>query len=101
MEPQLDFARNIKAMESLKTELAGSFADLYKALFNSDNEGFLDASAKMTIACFLLSKRLGLNYGHLEKQVYNNIQRMLTEKTPGEECYHDIVTLRDYLELKR
>lgn len=100
-EPQLDIARNIEAVEYLKADLSGYLADLYRAILNGDSEGFLDASANMNITCFLLSKRLGLNFGHLEKQVYENTLAMLKEKNQLEEWYGDLSALKDYLDLKR
>lgn len=100
-EPQLDIARNIEAVEYLKADLSGYLADLYKAILKGNSEGFLVASANMSITCFLLSKRLGLNFGHLEKQVYENTLAMLKGKNQLEEWYGDLSALKDYLDLKR
>ncbi len=99
----VDFAGNIQALEALKTELAGSLAEIYQALLKSDSAGFLHASADMTITCFLLCKRLGLNYGQLDNQVYDNLQEMLGKSPEREKPGYsrDMVTLKDYLELKR
>lgn len=99
----VDFARNVQALEALKTEMASSLAEIYQTILKSDSAGFLHASADMTITCFLLCKRLGLNYGQLDNQVYDNLQAMLG-KSPEKEklgCSRDLVTLKDYLELKR
>ncbi|MGI6145022.1 MAG: hypothetical protein GX092_05215 [Clostridia bacterium] len=100
-EPQLDIARNIEALDCLKADLASFQADLYQALLKGSSEDFLQASAKMIITCFLLTKRLGLNFGHLEKEVYNNTQLLLVEKNCVEEWYGDISALKDYWDLKR
>lgn len=99
----VDFARNIQALEALKTELAGSLAEIYQALFKNDSARFLHASADMTITCFLLCKRLGLNYGQLDNQVYDNLQEMLGKSLEKEKLGYarDLEALKDYLELKR
>jgi len=100
-ELQLDFARNIEALDCLKADLASFQADLYQGLLKGGTEEFLEASAKMIITCFLLTKRLGLNFGHLEKEVYNNTELLLAGDHRLEEWYGDISSLKDYWDLKR
>jgi hypothetical protein len=100
-EPQLDIARNIEAVEHLKVNLCSYLADLYNAILKGDSVEFLDASANLNITCFLLTKRLGLNFGHLEKQVYENTRAMLKGNNRLEEWYGDLSALKDYMDLKR
>ncbi|MDD2211745.1 MAG: MazG-like family protein [Clostridia bacterium] len=100
-EPQLDIVRNIEALDCLKADLASFQADLYQALLKGDADDFLQASSKLIITCFLLTKRIGLNFGHLEKQVYHNTQLLLEEGNRMEEWYGDISALKDYWDLKR
>lgn len=101
IEPQVDIVRNIEAIDCLKADLASFQADLYQALLKGGSEDFLGASAKIIITCFLLTKRLGLNFGQLEKQVYHNTQLFLQEQNRVEEWYGDVSALKDYWDLKR
>jgi len=103
-EPQINFAGNLKALEALKTELAVSLAEIYQGLYQGDGEKFLQAAAKMNLACYLLGKRLGLNYGHLDQEAYQTVQAMLekeSEAFPDWGSARDLTTLKNYLELKR
>lgn len=101
VEPHLNIVRNIEALDCLKADLASFQADLYQALLKGSSDDFLQASAKIIVTCFLLTKRLGLNFGHLEKQVYHNTQQILEGKNRLEEWYGDISALQDYWDLKR
>lgn len=100
-EPQLDIARNIEALDSLKVDLASFQAELYQALLKGGSDEFLRASSRIIITCFLLTKRLGLNFGHLEKEVYNNTELLLAENNLVEKWYADISALKEYWDLKR
>ncbi|MGI6587971.1 MAG: MazG-like family protein [Peptococcia bacterium] len=101
VEPQLDIVRKIETLDCLKADLASFQANLYQALRKGDSGDFLQAAAKITITCFLLTKRLGLNFGHLEKEIYHNTELLLEEKNSVEEWYGDISALKDYWDLKR
>lgn len=96
-----DIVRKIEALDCLKADLASFQAELYQALLKSDSEDFLAAGAKLIITCFLLTKRLGLNFGHLEQEIYENTAMLLTEKNKVEEWYGDLQALLDYWDLKR
>jgi hypothetical protein len=98
---QVDIARNVEAIELLKVDLSSYLSDIYRALFEGDPDGVLDASANITIACYVLTKRLGLNFGHLERKIYNNIETILKEKNSLEICHGDVSGLKDYIDLKR
>ncbi|HHY05608.1 MAG TPA: hypothetical protein GX532_01330 [Clostridia bacterium] len=100
-EPQLDIVRKIEILDRLKADLASFQAELYQALLKSDSDDFLAAGAKIIITCFLLTKRLGLNFGHLEKQIYQDTELFLEEENKVEEWYGDISALKDYWNLKR
>lgn len=100
-EAGLNVARNIKALEWLKTELAGSLAGLFKSLFKGDTEGALDSIAVMIIMAVLLAKRLGAFYGQVEQRIAEKINSLLAKSNPIEEWYGDLSSLKEYLEAKR
>lgn len=99
--PELNIAKNIKAIEWLKTELTSSLASLFKALFKGNTEGAMEALAVIVINSFLLAKRLGVSYGRLELAIHNRMKELLKEKHPLEEWYGDLSSLKEYTEIKR
>lgn len=100
-EPQLDIVRKIEILDCLKADLASFQAELYQTLLQGGTTDFLGAGAKIIITCFLLTKRLGLNFGHLEKQIYAQTELLLAGKHKAEDWYGDLSALQEYWDLKR
>lgn len=98
---ELDIARNIKALEMIKIELLDNLAALFKALLKGSSDKIVDILALIIINCFLLAKRMGLNFGRLDIQIYDRTKTLLKEGHNLEEWYGDISALKAYLEIKR
>ena len=99
--PELDIAKNVKALEWIKAELADSLGSLFKNMVRGSMETIVDNLALIMINCFLLVKRLGLNFGQLELRVQEKTSALLEEGHPLEDWYKDLSSLKDYLEMKR
>ncbi|MCR4440609.1 MAG: MazG-like family protein [Peptococcaceae bacterium] len=98
---ELDIAKSIRALEWLKTETVSILARLFKALLKGNRESAVENLALLVINCFLLLKRLGLNYGQMELSVYDKTEALLKEGHPLEEWYGDLSSFKAYLDLKR
>jgi len=98
---ELDIAKSARALEWLKTELISVMAGLFKALLKGNRESAVENLALLVIHCYLLLKRLGLNYGQLELSVYDKTQALLKEGHPLEEWYGDLSSFKAYLDVKR
>ena len=85
-----DIAKNIKMIEFYKTELLSSLSFLYGAMFKGKN-----ADVAMTV--YLLSRRLGMDYGELDKHMMNKIHLQIIEGHEAETWYKDLSTLKDYI----
>lgn len=99
--PELDIAKNIKALEWIKAELVESLGSLFKSMIRGSMETIVDNLALIMINCFLLVRRLGLNFGQLELRLREKTAALLEEGHPLEESHKDLTSLRDYLEMKR
>lgn len=99
--PELDIARNVKVIELLKSDMVGSLGDLFKAMITGNMEKAYNGLALMVINCFLLARRLGLNYGRLELLISDKTTAMLNEGYPLEEWQGDLASFKEYLEMKR
>lgn len=100
-ENETGIARNIKAMEYLKTELLNSISGLFKALFKADTQKTIENLALLVINSYLLLKRMGISFGQLELQVYQKTVMYIEDGHPLEEWYGDLSAFKGYLDLKR
>lgn len=99
--PELDIARNVKALEGLKTGLVNSLAGLFTSLCKGSADGIGDNLALLIINSFLLARRLGLSFGQLEQRVYEQTAALMKEGHHLEDWYGDLSSLKGYLDMKR
>lgn len=97
---ELDIARNVKTLELLKTELLSSLGGLFKNIFKGNTEGILHFLAMLVIFSYLIAKRLGINFGQLELQVFDEL-KILQDGNNHQLEDEDIKGFRSYLEMKR
>lgn len=104
-ENQLDITRNIKIIEWLKSELLTDLANLFKLLVNGVHEEvsdvLADTLANIILICYLLGKRLGINYRAVETKIENKIRLGLVENHDVEKHYGDLSELSRHLDGSR
>ncbi|PYG89096.1 MazG-like nucleotide pyrophosphohydrolase family protein [Ruminiclostridium sufflavum DSM 19573] len=102
---QIDITRNIKIIEWLKSELLTDVANLFKGLVNGVHEEvsetLADTLANIILICYLLGKRLGINYRAVEKKIENKIRLGLVENHDVEKYYGDLSELAKHLDSSR
>ncbi len=98
---QLDITRNVKIIEWLKSELLADVANLFKSLVNGVqdevSETFADTLANIILICYLLGKRLGINYRTIETKIDNKVKLGLVENHDVEKHYGDLSELVKHL----
>ncbi len=97
---ELDVAKNIKTLELLKTELLNSLGGLFKNIFTGNTGGILHFLALLIVFSFLTAKRLGINFGQLELQIFDEL-KTIQEGNDGQLDEEDIKAFKSYLEMKR
>jgi hypothetical protein len=97
----MDITRNTRIIESLKSELLNSVAYLYSRLADDycDNikETALDTLSNVIIISCLLSRRLGLDYPMLEKEISSKIRLGLIQEHETEKYFGDLSALSHVL----
>ena len=68
-DQDFDIARNIKAIEWLKTEIVIDAGQIGRALLNGKDELVLESIADSILCCYLLARRLGVSFSKLESAV--------------------------------
>jgi hypothetical protein len=96
----IDITRNNRIIENLKSELLNSVAHLFSKLAdeNCDNikETALDTLSDVIIISYLLSRRLGVDYPALEKDISAKIRLGLIQEHETEKYFGDLSALSDF-----
>lgn len=90
-------AKNIKVVEWLKADLITSVSALFKSMLRSSEDLVLDALASLVITCYVLGRRLGVNFNRLDLRVEAKLRQGIDEDHEVERWYGDLSTLLNYL----
>jgi hypothetical protein len=101
IDREIDISRNIKLIEWLKSELLTDIARLFKAMSSGVKEeiigDFAEILANIILISYLLGKRLGVDYGHIDRKINNKIRLGLVENHEVERFYGDLSELSKHL----
>ncbi len=93
----MDIARNMRLIESLKGELLAAVSHLYVQMASENCEDIrevaLDTLSDAVIISYLLSRRLGLDYTALERQIGSKIKIGLIQEHETEKYFGDLSAL--------
>ena len=98
--PEIDIARNIRAIEWLKAEIIDGIASLMKALLKNGEDAIVDALAAIVISCYLLGRRLGFGFNRVDERVMQKLESEIEAEHELEQWYGDLSLLRRYREEK-
>ena len=97
MSGSLDISRNLRIIETLKSELLEDIATLYRHLADpvpkDTREVAADALSDMIVICYLLGKRLGIDYYSMERNITKKIRLGLINDNEIEKYYGDLSEL--------
>ncbi len=95
--PEIDIARNVRAIEWLEAELVHESGSLLHALVKNSEEAALDSLAAVVISAYLLSRRLGYGFTRLDATVRARLQSSLEQEHELEQWYGDISEYLQYI----
>lgn len=90
-------AKNIKVVEWLKADLITSASALFKSMLKGSEDLILDALASLVVTCYVLGRRLGINFSRLDLRVEAKLRQGIDEDHELERWYGDLSTLLNYL----
>ncbi len=101
----IDITRNIRMISWLKSELLTDVAALFKQLVNGVKDDALDILAEtisnLIIVCYLLAKRLGINYQTVDLKMEDKLKLGMIEGHDLEKWYGDLSDLSKHLDISR
>jgi hypothetical protein len=89
---------NLRIIEWLKAELLESSSLLFKSLLRSGSEATADALSNIIIICYVLGRRVGLNYQSIDMNIMHKINTTINEASEIEQMYGDLSELKKYFD---
>ncbi len=98
---EVDVAKRVKVIEWLKTEVVDQVSRLFKGIWEGNNHRITDSLASLIVSCYILGKRLGIQYRSLDEAIVEKLNKHKTEGHQLEEWYQDISALEDHIHLRK
>ena len=93
----IDITKNLRLIESLKSDLLLAVSNLYTEMAAESCEDIrdvaLDTLSDNIIISYLLSRRLGLDYPAMEKQITSKIRLGILQEHETEKYFGDLSAL--------
>ena len=93
----IDITKNIRLIEILKSDLLLSVSQLYNEMASETGENIrevaLDTLSDTIIISYLLSRRLGIDYPTMERQISSKIRLGLLQEHETEKYFGDLSAL--------
>jgi len=94
--PNTDVAKNIRVIEWLKADMLTSLSALFKSMIKGSESVLLDALASLVISCYVLSRRLGINFTRLDLKIEAKLRESIENGHEVEKHYGDLSRLLSY-----
>jgi hypothetical protein len=96
-----EIVRKLRLIEWLKAELVGSVSRVFHAMTKSGEQSIADALAAVVVNCYILGKRLGIDFQSLDEAVSVRLAQAIKQETEVEKWYGDMSELKRHLRQKR
>ena len=103
-DQEFDIAKNIRLIEWLKCELLALVAELFKLLTNGirgTQDALADCLAGIIVACYLLGRRLGVQFSAIDRKVEGKVHLGIVEEHDVERNFGDLTELSRYIKESR
>lgn len=104
-EKEIGITSNIKSIETLKSGLLSSVAALFKTLAGDGRDNLHDTISdiisSIILICYILAKRLGVNYTAVENRVRSKLRLGLLEADGTGTEQNDLTELSKHFDSSR
>lgn len=96
-----EILRRLRLIEWLKAELITKVGQLYQAMAQNSDQAICQALAQVVTHCYILGRRLGIEFAALDAAVENQINNNIKQEHEAEKLFGDFSEYRRYLRQKR
>lgn len=96
-ESGVQFAKNIKIIDWLKTEIFVQVANLSKGLYHANQLLIIESLSSLIVATYVLARRIGFSYREMDQAVIEKLREHTKDGHQLEQWYGDLSTLDEYI----
>lgn len=101
LSQETEFLRRLKIVDWLKTELVTNTAVLFKAMWQEGGQAVTDALANIVITCYVLARRLGVDFSALEDAIQARLAVHIRNDHEVEKWFGDLSAYQKHLRGKK
>lgn len=96
-ERGVQFAKSVKVIDWLKTEILDQLANLFKGIHHANQHVIIDSLSSLIVSTYVLARRIGFSYRELDQAVMEKLREHIREGHQLEQWYGDLSTLEEYV----
>ncbi|SDF42986.1 MazG-like family protein [Sporolituus thermophilus] len=96
-----DILRRLRLIEWLKAELVSQVGRLFQAFAQASEQAIRDALASIIIACYVLGRRLGIDFAALDEVILTRLGQTIKQDPEIEKWFGDYSEFQRHLKNKR
>ncbi|RAL23393.1 MazG-like family protein [Thermoflavimicrobium daqui] len=96
-EKGMQFAKNIKVIDWLKTDMLNQIANLFKGLYYANRHILIDSLSSLIVSTYILARRMGLSFRELDQAIIDKLREHKNEGHQLEQWYGDLSSLEEYM----
>lgn len=96
-----EILRKMRLIEWLKAELVANVGQLYQAMAKNSEQAVKDGLANVIISCFILGRRLGINFADLDEAIITRLNQNIKRENDVEKWFGDFSEYQRHLRNKR
>ncbi|WP_124728573.1 MazG-like family protein [Staphylospora marina] len=96
-ERGIQFAKSIKVVDWLKTEILDQVASLFKGIHHASQSAMIDSLSGLVISIYVLARRMGFSFRELDQAVVHKARDLAQNGHQLEEWYGDLSALDEYV----
>lgn len=95
-----EIVRKLRLIEWLKAELVGGVSRVFHAMTKSTEHPVADALASVIVNCYVLGKRIGIDFSHMDEAINARIEQNIKQEIEVEKWYGDMSELKRHIRQK-
>lgn len=96
-ERGVQFAKSVKVIEWLKTEILDQIANLFRGILHANQHMMIDSLSGLIISVYVMARRMGFSFRELDQAVIQKLREHVHEGHQLEQWYSDLSSLEEYL----
>lgn len=97
LERGAQFAKSIKVIDWLKTEILDQTTSLFKGIHHANQHVVIDSLSSLITSVYVLARRMGFSCHEVDQAVVHKLKEHIRDGHQLEEWYGDLTKVEEYL----